>query len=597
MTNERRLTIGILVDDIFSDFAKDIIHSAINAVPQNRDVRVIVIAGKYVHESEPNAFDYPYKKIYNSVCMLGEICNIDGLIISLGSIDPHEENLFMNKYQTNYEGIPKVLVAADLDGYITVNYDNEMGVREALDFLINAKSCMHICMLGGRDDNGDAMKRKQIFIDTLASHDIKFDENCYASTDMSINCEAEADDLLERNPNCDAIFCVNDAVARGLYTAMEKRNLVPGRDIYVFGFDNTLMAGDMVPSLSSIGASNEILGQKAMEIIIDMLDGNEVSSALLPTRLYGRESLGYESYQYSSLELEHLDRQFIEKMFNDCFYRYANEKIDKRNVDLKRLFFEIVTRMLTAMRNKYMSLEDFQETSRMIDVFFENGIMEYTDTSKLVNSIDRFQASMNVMVKSPSANVMNNRLFSYMKNRAIRYVSTVYKHALDQHNGGREALIEFLISGVNFDPFGIEHENPTDRIVRSFTKLGIQNAAFYLYPEPVIYDYNNPDSESFPREINLRCVLKNGDIYVLPRERRSSPIPFMFDRDELPNDCKGFVIFPIFHGHYIHGCLLCEANADIYDRGEFVAFQIARAVHDAWLNNSKPDNQAKQEEE
>lgn len=589
MTTNKPLTIGILVDDVFSDFAKDIIHSAINAVPLNREVKVVIIAGKYIYEGDPNAFDYPYKKIYNSICMLGELCNIDGLIISLGSIDPHEKDLFMKKYQTNYEGIPKVLVAAELDGYVTVNYDNEMGVREAIDFLINAKSCSHLCMLGGRDDNGDAMKRKNIFIESLKAHDIEFDESTYEATGMDINCEVQADALLERNPNCDAIFCVNDAVARGLYDAMEKRNLIPGKDIYVFGFDNTLMAGDMIPSLSSIGASNEILGQKAVEVLIDMLDGKEVTSVLLPTRLYGRESLGYESYQYSALELNQIDRPLIDKMFNDCFYRYANEKVDKRNVDLKRLFTEIASRMLLAMRNKYMSIDDYQQVSRMIDVFFENGIMEYTDTSKLVNSIDRFQASMNVLVKSPSANIMNNRLFSYMKNKAIRYISTIYKHELDAHNAGRETMIEFLISGINFDPSGLEHENPTDRIVRSFNKLGINNAAFYMYREPIIYDYNNPRAELFPSEIDLRCVIKNGDIYVLPKERRATPVPNMFERDELSSDCKGFVVFPIFHGHYIHGMLLCEATPDIFDRGEFIAFQIARAIHDAWLTNKKID--------
>ena len=92
MTTNKPLTIGILVDDIFSDFAKDIIHSAINAVPLNREVKVVIIAGKYIYEGDPDAFDYPYKKIYNSICMLGELCNIDGLIISLGSIDPHEKD-------------------------------------------------------------------------------------------------------------------------------------------------------------------------------------------------------------------------------------------------------------------------------------------------------------------------------------------------------------------------------------------------------------------------------------------------------------------------------------------------------------------------
>ena len=584
--SNKKTTIGILVDDIFSDFAKDIIHSSINAIPDNRDIRIVVFAGKYINENMPQAFDYPYKKMYNTIYKLAEICEIDGLIISLGSIDPHEENLFLKKYHTTFENIPKVIVAAEIDNYITVNYDNAMGIKEAMDCLINIHNMTNICMLGGRPDNGDAMKRKKIFKSCLAEHGIEYRESQYIDTDMSINCFDEADELLEKNPDCQAVFCVNDAVARGLYQAMEERGKIPGKDILVFGFDNTLMAGEMMPSLSSIGASQDILGRKALELILDLLDGKEVTSALLPTSLYGRESFGYEMYDYSTLEMSNIDSAFIYKMFDDCFYRYKNEKIRKKDINLKRLFFEIASKMLVAMKRKYMSLDEFNELKRLIEIFFENGIMEYTDTTKLIKSIDRFQSSMNVMVKSPSANVMNNRLFSYMKDLALRYVSTQLHKELTRSNKTRDYLVQFMISGIDFT--GKEEDN-IPRILRSFDKLGLKNAAFYMYETPVFLGGRMPKESDFPTSIDLRCSIKNGELYILPKERRATPVKYMFLRDELSWDCNGYVIFPVFHGNYIYGSLVCEATADIYDRGEFIAGQIGKTIFAALLQENHKD--------
>ncbi|MCR5804499.1 MAG: substrate-binding domain-containing protein [Clostridia bacterium] len=577
---DRKTTIGVLVDDIFSDFAKDVIHSTINGIPDNRDIDVVVFAGKYVSEKPPLVFDYEYKKLYNTIYKLAEICEVDGLIISLGSIDPHEENLFLNKYNTTFENIPKVIVAAELDNYITVNYDNEMGIREAIDCLINVHGITEICMLGGRHDNGDALKRKDIYRRCLEDHGITYSEDRFIETDMSINTYAQASTLLDRNPDCQAFFCVNDAVARGLYEAMAERDLIPGKDVMVFGFDNTLMAGELMPSLSSVGAAGDILGQKAVDILLDMLDGKEVESVLLPTCLFGRESFGYEMYEYSSLEMNNVDTAFIYRMFDDCFYRYKNEKINKKDVNLQRLFFEIASKMLFAMKRKYMSLEEFNELKMLIDIFFENGIMEYTDTAKLIKSIDRLQAGMNVMVKSPSANVMNNRLFSYMKDRALRYVSRKLHNEQAHYNSSRDAIVQFLVSSIDFT--GSE-DDPMPRILQSFNKLGFQNGAFYMYRRPVHITSEGPKEEDFDTTIDLRCAMKNGELYVLPPERRSTPVSEMFIRDELSSEIDGYIVFPVFHGPVIYGALVCEATYDIYDRGEYIAGQLGTAIYSSYL--------------
>lgn len=77
-----------------------------------------------------------------------------------------------------------------------------------------------------------------------------------------------------------------------------------------------------------------------------MANGEDVSSALVPTRLYGRASLPYEMYDYNSAEMENIEFGFIYRMFDDCFYRYRNEYRSSEMIDLKRLFFEFISQML-----------------------------------------------------------------------------------------------------------------------------------------------------------------------------------------------------------------------------------------------------------
>ena len=161
---------------------------------------------------------------------------------------------------------------------------------------------------------------------------------------MSIEAKAEAERLMDRNPDTEAIFCVNDQVAVPLYEVLKERGIMPGRDVQVFGFDNTKFSGSMVPPLASVGAANVTLGQQALELLLAKMDGREVESVVLPTRLYGKESLEYEMYEYTTLEMLQIDSAFINRMFDDCFYRYNSESHDADEVNLKRLFFEFISR-------------------------------------------------------------------------------------------------------------------------------------------------------------------------------------------------------------------------------------------------------------
>ncbi len=565
-------TIGLILEDISVDYSKEIIHSVRTAIAGHRDMRLVVLAG--IHDEEKNRRDsnYWYKTVHNSVYHLEEMLNLDGLILTLPNICGVSGDDVIDERYSKFANVPKVFISTDVADATTVRYDNEQGLREAMEYLVNVKGVTRFCMLGGRDDNGDARERKRVFVECLQRSRLTYSEDMYEKTDMSIESRAAAERLMDRNPDAQAIFCVNDQVAVPLYDVLKERGITPGKDVQVFGYDNTKFAGTMIPPLASIGADGITLGQKAVELLLEKMEGREVGSVILPTRLYGRESLEYEMYEYTTMEMLQVDQAFVYRMFDDCFYRYASEIHDNDEVNLRRLFYEFISRMLRSMLSGTMTMEEFTELRKLIHIFFSNGAMKYTDPAKLVRSIERLQNSMNKSQKTVTSNYMNNRCFSYMKDRAILAMSEEINAIGENLKKGRERLEDFFVQCMDFDEVAKVNE---ETIIRCCDRLGLPNIAVFLFEKPV--DYQDGKPLEFPSVIRLMCTVRDEEIRVLAPQRRLCPVSAILERTELPKR-DSFAAIPIFYGCRIYGLLLSEMNEFTADRGNIVADQLGRTL-------------------
>ena len=86
MQKKNKLTIGLIVEDVFTDFAKDIIQSVVQAIPNNKNTELVVIAGKFVDYNGHDDVQKQHKIVYNTIYRLEEICKFDGLLVALGSM-------------------------------------------------------------------------------------------------------------------------------------------------------------------------------------------------------------------------------------------------------------------------------------------------------------------------------------------------------------------------------------------------------------------------------------------------------------------------------------------------------------------------------
>ena len=577
---KEKKTIGLVLENTFTEFGEEFIQNVQSGIRQRKDLNLVVIAGRFDGTKDKNSRHHRYFNIYNTVYQLEKRCKFDGLIINLGSMENVNVEKVKQRFRSQINHIPVVFAASDIVDYVSVNYDNESGIREAVDCLINVNGFTKFGMLGGRPDSRDSEKRKEIFERLLAENRIEFTPANYEATDMSINTRSEAKALLDRNPGIQVVFCVNDSVAVGLYEAMEEKRLVPGRDIMVFAFDNTTMAGRMIPPLSSIGVADITLGRKSLDLLLAQMAGEKVESVEIPTRLYGRESLPYEMYEYTKMEMRNVDPAFINRMFNDCFYRYRYEYITRESVNLQRLFAEFIGKILIAVKERYMSVEDFLEAQDLIDIFFSNGAMNYTDAEKLLQSIGRLQASVNIEqgANPGGPNQFINRLFTHMRDAAILAQAESLINANERRINFRSEFQDCMVELTDFGNDPVDKETRKSQVISSFDKVGLQNAALFLFDEKVVYDENNDDI--FPEKINLRCILKEGEIFVIPKERQPGMTDALFRRIELPPKCRESVILPVLYKKYIYGFILTEMTHEITTSGNFLANQIGRLFYD-----------------
>ena len=89
-----------------------------------------------------------------------------------------------------------------------------------------------------------------------------------------------------------AVFCYNDMVAVGALMACRDLAIRVPEQMSVVGYDDVEIAAYMTPPLTTIHQPKLRLGEMAMQMLLDLLDGCPVQNQVLPAELVVRKSSG-----------------------------------------------------------------------------------------------------------------------------------------------------------------------------------------------------------------------------------------------------------------------------------------------------------------
>ena len=333
-------TIGVLVGGITDDFTR-FLCKGLQKAAKEQDVNFVVLPGKFIDRDDSDNPDIMYEYQYETLFSGVQKETLDGIIVAANCIGCYTTKERLVEFMHQYDGIPCVLVSSDLEGYVNVSYDNDRGIREGIRYLVNELHCTKIGMVGGPEENSDAMERKTTFESVLWEYGIAPQEKRYVAGNLAGTAKNAYAKLLDDNPDLEAVFCVNDETAAGFYEELKARGRMPGRDISVFGYDDTQWCSQIYPTLSSVRADVSELGIRACELLCRMMNGETVTSQRLPTRLIIRNS-------FRRMEQEDLDERedVLEKYesmnhwTDELFGRQKRVNFEMKNFILKLLCFE-----------------------------------------------------------------------------------------------------------------------------------------------------------------------------------------------------------------------------------------------------------------
>jgi len=154
----------------------------------------------------------------------------------------------------------RILLTHDrLAGAEVANYLESLGYRRF--GLITGRNC---CRCSSERGGG--------FVEGLARRGISLPPDCIYEGGYSFESGvAEAERLLTRTPRPTAIFACNDEMAAGVYKAALRMGLRIPADLSVAGYDDSPLASQLWPALSTIHLPIHDLGRQAAS----MLMGNE----------------------------------------------------------------------------------------------------------------------------------------------------------------------------------------------------------------------------------------------------------------------------------------------------------------------------------
>jgi LacI family transcriptional regulator len=168
--------------------------------------------------------------------------------------------------------------------------DNITGAHAAIEFLVN-NGHRRIGIISSQANIIGTRERITGAKRALAEAGVAWNENLVLEGDHRRESGAIAcEQLLARAPDITAIFAMSDEMALGAYDVAHKRGLSIPDDLSVVGYDDTTVARDVTPPLTTIRYPNSELARRAMEACLSDVP-LEPAKLLIPCELIVRKSV------------------------------------------------------------------------------------------------------------------------------------------------------------------------------------------------------------------------------------------------------------------------------------------------------------------
>ena len=205
----------------------------------------------------------------------------DGLVISPLRVD---EDLIKSIRECE---VP-VVVAGNVPakaGVDTVRANSPKGIMLAVEHLI-AKDRRQIAFVNGPADTVPGTARAKGFADAMKEFKLQSAGEIEAA-DFTFAAGRDAGKKLFKNNRPNAVICANDLLAVGVMHELASYNLAVPKDVAVVGMDDSELAEQSFPPLTSVNLGSAERGRRAAELLLARIE----DSSRTPRRIVVQPSL------------------------------------------------------------------------------------------------------------------------------------------------------------------------------------------------------------------------------------------------------------------------------------------------------------------
>ena len=168
--------------------------------------------------------------------------------------------------------IPTITFLRQIKGadFDHIGIKNTEGTEMATDYLIKLGHTK-IAYFGGNLNSDVRKDRTEGYELSLKKHGLNWNV-IWTSEDTKQSGVERLHDLISEHPDVTALVCNGDMVALGACLALQSKNLQPGKDISVIGFDNVMDAKLVTPSLTTMEVKPYNLGLILAETILKRIN-------------------------------------------------------------------------------------------------------------------------------------------------------------------------------------------------------------------------------------------------------------------------------------------------------------------------------------
>lgn len=144
---------------------------------------------------------------------------------------------------------------------------------------------VHVAIVGAQAPHDlRAQRRHEAFTDALRARGLPSHYAIASAEPFSIALGGRLlADLLQRHPEVQAVCFANDDLAAGALFEAQRRGLSVPRDLALMGFNDTDIAAQIVPSLSSVAVDRYGMGRAAADLLLARLSGDATHPKVIDT--------------------------------------------------------------------------------------------------------------------------------------------------------------------------------------------------------------------------------------------------------------------------------------------------------------------------